>query len=291
MCIRMIDNEKLILMYWCLKRRVIMGAINERLGSRIKQLRELKGLSQKDVARKLGVNRASISQIESGDRKVSAEELLKLSKLFNLTPNNLLNLEKEPEVILKESKEEKKEIKPEKGERIAVPQKNLEKFKEVLIYILNKVGSKANVGETVIYKLLYFIDFDYYEKYEEQLIGATYIKNTFGPTPVEFAKIVDKMIRDKEIVKVNDKYYNYPRTKYLPTREANIDILKPREIKLIDNVLNSHSDKNATEISEYSHADVPWLTTNDGEKIEYESVFYRTPPYSVRQKIEDRGML
>ena len=39
---------------------------------------------------------------------------------------------------------------------------------------------------------------------------------------------------------------------------------------------------NASQISAYSHNDVPWMTTKDGEAIEYESVFYRTPPYSVR---------
>jgi hypothetical protein len=40
---------------------------------------------------------------------------------------------------------------------------------------------------------------------------------------------------------------------------------------------------NAKEISDYSHNDVPWLTTEDGQPIEYESVFYRTRPYSVRE--------
>ena len=39
---------------------------------------------------------------------------------------------------------------------------------------------------------------------------------------------------------------------------------------------------NAAQISDYSHNDIPWATTEDGKKIEYESVFYRTPPYSVR---------
>ncbi|GAJ05638.1 unnamed protein product, partial [marine sediment metagenome] len=43
----------------------------------------------------------------------------------------------------------------------------------------------------------------------------------------------------------------------------------------------------ATEISNYSHKDVPWLTTNNGEIIDYESVFYRTKPYSVRTYIEE----
>ena len=50
---------------------------------------------------------------------------------------------------------------------------------------------------TVLYKLLYFIDFDYYEKFEDQLVGATYIKNHFGPTPVEFKKIVDSLQESK----------------------------------------------------------------------------------------------
>jgi hypothetical protein len=77
--------------------------------------------------------------------------------------------------------------------RISIPQKNLKKFEQVLLYILCKVGSKPNIGETVIYKLLYFIDFNFYEKYEEQLIGATYIKNQYGPTPKEFIKVVDTM--------------------------------------------------------------------------------------------------
>ena len=60
--------------------------------------------------------------------------------------------------------------------RISEPQLNVQKFRQVLLYILNKIGEKPNVDETVICNLLYFIDFDYYEKYEEHLIGATYEK-------------------------------------------------------------------------------------------------------------------
>jgi len=44
---------------------------------------------------------------------------------------------------------------------------------------------------------------------------------------------------------------------------------------------------NAAQISDYSHNDVPWLTTEKGKIIEYESVFYRTIPYSVRKYVED----
>ncbi len=170
--------------------------------------------------------------------------------------------------------------------RINIPQVNIDKFKEVLLYILNKVGAKPNIGETVLYKLLYFIDFDFYEKYEEHLIGARYIKNRYGPTPIEFSKIISIMEKNGEIVKVNSDYFSYPQTKYLPLREPDLSKLKPHEVELIDNVLNKLSDMNATQISDYSHKDVPWMVAEDGEPIEYESVFYRTPDYSVRRYSE-----
>jgi hypothetical protein len=44
---------------------------------------------------------------------------------------------------------------------------------------------------------------------------------------------------------------------------------------------------NATQISEYSNNDVPWLTTDKGEIIDYESVFYCTKEYSMRYRSEE----
>jgi transcriptional regulator with XRE-family HTH domain len=253
------------------------------LGKRIKEFRDILGMNQETLAEMLGVSRPTISQIENGDRKVCAEELSRLARIFNISVENLLNREKEALVVIKE---DASRYKTKSAIRIDVPQKNLDKFREVLLYILNKVGAKPNIGETVLYKLLYFMDFDYYERYEEQLIGATYKKNHYGPTPLEFRKIVDRML-GKEIIEVKDKYFGYPRRKYLPLRKPDLSKLKGNEIQVVDNVLERLSDMNAAQISDYSHNDVPWLTTEEGKIIGYEAVFYRTPPYSVRVYDED----
>jgi transcriptional regulator with XRE-family HTH domain len=261
-----------------------MDKIYKKLAHKIKELRQQSGISQQRLAELLKVSRPAISQIENGERKTSADELIKLSEIFNLSVEGLLDLEKRPEVILREKKKGGK-IKPQI--RINVPQKNMEKFKEVFLYILNKVGSKPNIGETVIHKLFYFIDFDFYEKYEEQMIGATYIKNQYGPTLIEFKKIVDKMMEDNDIEKIKSKHFEFLQTKYLPIRRPDLLKLKANEIEVIDDVLHRLSDMNVAQISEYSHNDVPWLTTENGEIIEYESVFYRTPPYSLREYRDD----
>lgn len=252
------------------------------ISRKIRELRGREGMSQQRLAELLGVLRPTISQIENGERKVSVEDLIKLSEIFDLSLGELLELHKEPEVILRRGKKKEVSEKSVPRLRISVPQKNLKKFREVLLYILNKVGSKPHIGETVIYKLLYFIDFNYYEKYEEQLIGATYIKNRYGPTPVEFKKIVERMMKDKELMRVDRNYFKYPQTKYLPLREPDLSMLTANEMRVIDDVLNKLSDMNASQISNHSHNDVPWQTAEERHPIEYESVFYRTSAYSVR---------
>lgn len=233
------------------------------------------------MAKKIGVSRASYIEIEKGKKELTLSQVNKIAEIFNISLDELISSKTMPgiKVFLQEKleKKERQEI------RIDVPQKNLKKFREVLLYILEKVGSKSNVGMTVLYKLLYFVDFDYYEKFEEQLIGATYIKNHFGPTPVEFKKIVELMEEKGELETVRSKYFQHEQTKYLPRRESDISVLSAKEIKHIDEVLSRFSDKSAAELSEYSHKDIPWITAEEGRPLSYESVFYRTKDTSVRE--------
>lgn len=253
------------------------------IGKNIRKLREILGLSQKELATAVGIARPIISQIESGSRKVSADELPAFSRALNASVEQLLGTEPLPRVsIAGESRAQYNARTAPEGIRISVPRKNLNKFREVLLYILDKAGGKPNIGEAVIYKLLYFIDFDFYEKFEEQLVGATYIKNHYGPTPVEFKVVVDGMIQNGEAVKVKGKYFNYPQKKYLAIRRPNLDVLSGREIKHIDDILARLSDKNAKEMENYSHGDIPWRTAEYGKPLSYESVFYRDEHYSVR---------
>jgi len=114
------------------------------INQRIKTLRLNIGVSQQKLADMLGVSRPTITQIEAGDRKISSAELVKLSEIFNLSVDQLICLQDEPQVIL-QNKIPGKKMEPRM--RINVPQKNLDKFKEILIYILNKVLIKPGRGE------------------------------------------------------------------------------------------------------------------------------------------------
>lgn len=250
------------------------------IGKFVKILRERNELTQEFVSEKIGISRPTLNKIESNKTDLSLKQAKKLADLFNISIEDLLNCREIESILLKHNKRDKEKEKD--SIRISIPEINFKKFKEVILYILNRVGAKPNVGETVIYKLLYFIDFDFYEKYEEHLLGGTYIKNHYGPTPVEFNKIISDMMAQSEVIKVTSKYFKYPQKKYLPTRTPELEVLRAHELKHIDEVLSRLSSKTAKELSDLSHKDVPWITAKEGKPIDYESVFYRTKEYSVR---------
>lgn len=248
----------------------------------LKKIREENNYSQKYIAEYLSVSRPTYVSIEQGERELTVSEFQKLSKLFDLSLDELVSGKKTKEYKV-ELKESQTKAKPEKQAiRIVMEKANVDKFKEVLLYVLEKVGGKSNIGETVLYKLLYFIDFDFYEKFEEQLTGARYMKNHHGPTPIEFAKIIESMIKNNELEKIKSSYFEYGQKKYLPHRSPDLSKLTAREIVHIDEVLARLSDKSAKELSEYSHDDIPWKIHEQGEEIDYESVFYRDNKYSQR---------
>lgn len=60
------------------------------IGSRIRQARKLAGLSQGQVAKLLSLHRPSVTEIESGNRKVSADEISKFADIFDVSTTWLL---------------------------------------------------------------------------------------------------------------------------------------------------------------------------------------------------------
>ena len=257
----------------------------EPIGEKISSLRASEKMSQEELASCLGLSRSAISQIENGDRNITSDELRKLTSIFRVTSDYLLGLEQAPEVHIEVNSD--KEVEKKAAIRISVPQKKIDKFKEVLLYILEQCGGKPNVGETVVYKLLYFSDFNFYELYEEQLTGATYRKLPFGPVPMEFQEIVQHMEKEGQLTVVKDEYYGYSQRRYIPLKKADLTKLKASEKKVLDTVIDQLSDRTAMWISDYSHEDIPWKATADKEVIDYELVFYRTPPYSIRDYPDD----
>ena len=70
-----------------------MAETNEKkviIAARIREARKMAGLSQTQVAKMLDLHRPSISEIEAGNRSVSAEEIAQLGEIFDVSASWLL---------------------------------------------------------------------------------------------------------------------------------------------------------------------------------------------------------
>ena len=253
--------------------------LQKQIGQRITELRKMKGLSQEDLAKSIKISRPSLAQIELGNRGVNVFELQQLSLILSFSLDDFMS----KNFSVSQDVEGKAEAKSEKtDERISVPTLQVSKFKNVLLYILERCAGKPNVGETVLYKLLYFSDFNYYELYEEHLTGAKYRKLPYGPVPQKFDTIIGQMMEKEMIQRIKTAYFDKMQTRYIPLAKADLTELKASEKEVIDKVIEQMSDWSAFAISSYSHKDMPWLASKEGEEINYELAFYRDAPFSVR---------
>lgn len=254
------------------------------IGQRIAALRKYKNMSQEELAKRLNISRPTLTQMELGNRGIDIMEIQKLAMVLEFTLDDFMSKDfkvgRELEAS-SEAKAAKQEI------RISVPTLNVEKFKNVLLYILERCAGKPNVGETVLYKLLYFSDFNYYEIYEEHLTTAKYSKLPYGPVPQELDMILNQMIKEGQLQRVKTEYHGYPHTRYLPLVKPDLTLLKGSEVGVIDNVIEYMSDWSANMINEYAHGDKPWRVTEENEELSYELAFYRDVPYTVRAYEED----
>jgi len=257
----------------------------KQIGHRVMMHRKAKGLSQKELAERIGLSRSSFTQIENGNRNLTVIELHKIASIFSLSLDEFLyasNSSDQEVLTLKDDVPESK-----LNIRVSVPKLQIEKLKNVLLYILERCAGKPNVGETVLNKLLYFCDFNYYELYEEHLTGLRYKKLPYGPVPQNIDRILNQMVDDNLLKQINTEYHGFRQTRYIPLERADLKQFSASEKTVIDEVIVQMGNWDAATISDYSHKDKPWRATDDNDYISYNLVFYRRPPYSVRRYTKD----
>lgn len=252
------------------------------IGKRIETYRSRKGWTQQELADRMNLPRTAITQIEQGKRNVSAMELFGFSNALEFPVSELFSEQSVSESPGSDflTEEKKKPLKM----RVSIPpdRLNFRKFKNILLYLLEKCAGKPNVGETVLYKLLYFADFNHYEEHEQFLTGAVYRKLPYGPVPLHLDQVLEKMIESGELQKIKTDYFGFPQTRYLPLNKADLDLLSGAEKETLDQVIDRYSDWSASAISDFSHKDIPWKATDEEDVIDYELAFYREPPFSAR---------
>ena len=104
-----------------------------------------------------------------------------------------------------------------------------------------------------------------------------------GPAPVHFEEVVGELEEGGKIQQFPIMRGKFEQQKFLSSEKPNIYLLTGKEVQLIEEDIARYVSMNATQISAFSHRDMPYKATGDGDIIDYELVFYRDPIFSVRE--------
>lgn len=235
----------------------------------IKMLRTQAGVSQEEMADMLHMSRITYANIESEKRELKKSEIEKIAQFFEITSTELMHT-----------------TNPwtKHTERVSIQTPIM----NVILYILSKCAGKPNLGKIVMNKLLYFIDFNYHEKYHESLTGMTYIKMPMWPVLKDAEELLQQMKDEWLIDIVQWEYFWYMQTRLIPKTAPNMQQFTVAQLAEIDYVINQYWDKTWKWLTEFSHGDAPRrLTSKIGDEISYNFAHYRDPLYRVTTDEDD----
>jgi transcriptional regulator with XRE-family HTH domain len=221
----------------------------ESITEKVTKLREQSGLTQEEVANKLGISRQRWISVEKSERDLNTEELEKLATLFGIDVTDFFE---------------------------EIP--NLKKFRQMYLACLRYAANgHGNVPKTKLAKLLYLADFTNFFKELEPMSGVKYRRLEYGPVADVFFSITDDLlIQGKINVEVLDGGAQMISS---TTKDEDTDELSQNELARIKEICALWKDKRTQEIVNFTHEQKPWKMCRDGEYIPYSLIIQEDPAH------------
>lgn len=158
---------------------------------------------------------------------------------------------------------------------------NREKYKSAILYLCQQLKGQVR-GKKKLAKLLYFADFDFYEKNQKSITGDVYKALPMGPFPAALEAITDEMKRENTInVEDVEEFEGYiPTEIYHCLAEPDLSALDSEEKQMLDRIVLKYGNLTGKQLEELSHGEAPYVGTEPLKEIPYELAFYRGTDFS-----------
>lgn len=151
------------------------------------------------------------------------------------------------------------------------------KMQQTILFFLERINN-VHLGRTKLMKLLYYVDFDHFEKYGRPITNARYRKLPHGPVPDKVDKVISKMQKSGLVEAIEVTGSQYAKNRLIPLNgKFDASIFGGDEIAVLEAVACRWADATAAEIEAATHAEAPWASTEDAKAIDYELALYRSP--------------
>ena len=143
------------------------------------------------------------------------------------------------------------------------------KYKNAVLYFINHCNNKY-LGDTKLYKLLYYLDFAHYRDNKKSVTGDSYLHLDFGPVPQKAREIVADLVREKDIEKEEVLLEGGGhKVKYQARTTPAMSVFTKKEKDLLEQICEEFKNWSTSKIVTQTHLEAPWFYSLPGEKIKY----------------------
>jgi uncharacterized phage-associated protein len=152
---------------------------------------------------------------------------------------------------------------------------NEKKYRNIILFFANKIRN-GTLGKLKMMKLLYFLDFDFFEKYGKSITGDEYLRFEHGPVPRMAEKILKHMDgKDIKICKRKICEGMRDQQHIEALNEFEMDVFSREELLMMEEVADKWEKFSGAEMKNASHGEAPWIATKPDEVIDYNLAYYR----------------
>ncbi len=162
---------------------------------------------------------------------------------------------------------------------------NKDKYKTVILYFANKIRNET-LGKTKLMKLLYYLDFDFFELHGKSVTNDSYVRMPLGPVPENAEAILNEMIKEGSVKVQKCKMPQGLNDKELiiPCKAKTLEHLTKEEIEMIEEIADKWEKFSGRDMKNASHGEAPWIATKPGCIIDYNLAYYRNK-YNEMEKM------
>lgn len=214
--------------------------------SLIKAIRIRKGISQAEIAKKLGISRTSYIAVEQGKKELTVGEFESLRNVLGVSREEF-----------------------EGGE---IP--NYEKYKQMILAFLRL---NKSVPKTKLAKLLYFADFGWFYNRLESMSGMPYRKIQYGPVADTYFRLIDEMFDAGEISIEQTGNGAMLVSETRSGAKAGLSEISKEESKLIKDINEKWKGKRTADIVTFTHKQMPYMFAEDNDIVSYDIFTQENP--------------
>ncbi|MEM1275612.1 MAG: Panacea domain-containing protein [Pseudomonadota bacterium] len=141
-----------------------------------------------------------------------------------------------------------------------------EKFKNLMHHVIWRTQTRDGWGLVKTFKALWFFEARCFTLRGDVFSGAKYVKDQFGPRPLEAYQIISELVSERKIATYEEAFFDFSLKRAKALKAPLPGLLNETEAEDLNFWINYIDGKTASEISDESH-DLGWEIAKQGSEL------------------------